>query len=71
MTNIKATFSNGTTLTRNTDKPYTHAWIAQSGGSHNNVACGFTTSAEKAERTARTYFNRKEWKSSTWEVKAI
>ena len=71
MANIEVTFSNGTKLTRNTDKPYTHAWLAQSGGSHNNVVCGLTTSAENAERTARTYFSLKNWKAPTWEVVAL
>ena len=69
MATLTVTFTNGKTLTRNTDKPYTHAWYAETNG--RNVTMGFTTSLEKAEKTARTYFSPKEYKAIKWEVKAI
>lgn len=68
MATLTVTFTNGKTLTRNTDKPYTHAWIATGG---RNVEMGFTTSLEKAEKTARTYYSPREYKDVSWEVKAI
>jgi hypothetical protein len=50
MATLTVTFANGKTLTRKTDKPYTHAWIAIGG---RNVLKGFASTQEKADRAEK------------------
>lgn len=53
MNTYTATFSNGTTLQRNSrTKVYTHAWLAMSGGEYPQK--GFATDLEKARKEAKS-----------------
>ena len=51
MATLTVTFTNGKTLTRNTDKPYTHAWIATGG---RNVEMGLILVTEN-DRTLNCF----------------
>lgn len=62
---IKATFSNGTTITRNTKKAYGFAWIASNDW---NTSTGFASSRKSAESAAKNCYNFSESKTKFWEV---
>jgi hypothetical protein len=62
---IKATFSNGKTITRNSKKQYGYAWFASNKWQSDT---GFTSSKQSAEATARNRFNGTESKTQYWEV---
>ena len=62
---IKATFSNGTTISRNSKKQYAFAWIASNKW---NTFSGFTSNKESAELAAKNCFNGTQSKTQFWEV---
>ena len=62
---IKATFSNGTTITRNSKKQYAYAWIASNKW---NTSTGFSSNRQAAESAAKNCYNFSESKTQFWEV---
>lgn len=65
----KATFANGTTITRNnhTGRVYTFAWIART-STYNQARWGFAVDRKTAERSARSTFPTKMFDNVTIEI---
>ena len=70
MPTYRATFSNGRTITRKSDRVYTHGWRAQT-SYLNQVKFGFAADERKAHAAARAFFSPKYFKNSQITIEVV